>query len=66
MIKPITTTTTPTVMPTEPRVRVGRRGLLLGLGGVAAWLARERVRSGTRLFSATVEELKQDREDLRS
>lgn len=40
--------------------------LFLVLGGVAAWLARERVRSGTRLFSASVEELKQDREGLRS
>lgn len=41
-------------------------GLFLATGGVAAWLARERVRSGTRLFSASVEELKQDREGLRS
>lgn len=41
-------------------------GLFLGLGLVAVWLARERVRSGTRLFSATIEELKQDREGLRS
>ncbi|MCW5654615.1 phage holin family protein [Hydrogenophaga sp.] len=41
-------------------------GLFLGLGGLAAWLARERVRSGTRLFSASVEELKQDREALRA
>ena len=41
-------------------------GVFIGLGGVAAWLARERLRSGTRLFSATVEELKQDREELRS
>lgn len=41
-------------------------GVFLGLGVVAAWLARDRVRSGTRLFSATVEELKQDREELRS
>jgi uncharacterized membrane protein YqjE len=40
--------------------------LFLLMGGVAAWLARERVRSGTRLFSASVEELRQDREDLRS
>jgi uncharacterized membrane protein YqjE len=40
--------------------------LFLVLGGVAAWLARERVRSGTRLFSASVEELRQDREGLRS
>lgn len=35
-------------------------------GGVAAWLARERVRSGTYLFSASVEELRQDREGLRA
>lgn len=41
-------------------------GLFLAMGGVAAWLARERVRSGTRLFSASVEELRQDREGLRS
>ncbi len=41
-------------------------GLFLLMGGVAAWLARERVRSGTRLFSASVEELRQDREGLRS
>jgi uncharacterized membrane protein YqjE len=41
-------------------------GLFLGLGCVSTWLARERMRSGTKLFSATVEELKQDREGLRS
>ncbi len=41
-------------------------GLFLVTGGVAAWLARERVRSGTYLFSASVEELKQDRESLRA
>ena len=41
-------------------------GLFLITGGVAAWLARERVLSGTRLFSASVDELKQDREVLRS
>lgn len=40
--------------------------LFLLMGGLAAWLARERVRSGTRLFSASVEELRQDREGLRS
>jgi uncharacterized membrane protein YqjE len=40
--------------------------LFMLMGGVAAWLARERVRSGTRLFSASVEELRQDREGLRS
>lgn len=41
-------------------------GLFLVSGGVAAWLARERVRSGTYLFSASIEELKQDREGLRA
>jgi uncharacterized membrane protein YqjE len=41
-------------------------GLFLVTGGVAAWLARERVRSGTYLFSASVEELRQDREGLRA
>ena len=41
-------------------------GLFLVMGGVAAWLARERVRSGTYLFSASVEELRQDREGLRA
>lgn len=40
--------------------------LFLVTGGVAAWLARERVKSGTRLFSASLEELRQDREELRS
>lgn len=40
--------------------------LFLVTGGVAAWLARERVRSGTYLFSASVEELRQDREGLRA
>ncbi|MDP3250711.1 MAG: phage holin family protein [Hydrogenophaga sp.] len=40
--------------------------LFLLTGGVAAWLARERVRNGTRLFSASIEELRQDREDLGS
>ncbi|QHE87921.1 phage holin family protein [Hydrogenophaga sp. BPS33] len=40
--------------------------LFLGAGGIAAVLARGRVRSGTRLFSASVEELKQDRESLRA
>lgn len=39
--------------------------LFLVLGGIAAWLARQRVQSGTRLFSASVEELRQDREGLR-
>jgi len=41
-------------------------GLFLVIGGVAAWLARERIRSGTYLFSASVEELRQDREILRA
>jgi uncharacterized membrane protein YqjE len=41
-------------------------GLFLVTGAVAAWLARERVRSGTYLFSASVEELKQDRDSLRA
>jgi uncharacterized membrane protein YqjE len=40
--------------------------LFLLTGGVAAWLARERVKSGTRLFSASLEELRQDREELGS
>ncbi|MDM7941166.1 MAG: phage holin family protein [Hydrogenophaga sp.] len=40
-------------------------GVFLVLGVVAGWLASERLRSGTRLFSATVEELRQDREGLR-
>lgn len=41
-------------------------GLFFVIGGMAAWLARERVRSGTRLFSASIEELKQDRDSLRA
>lgn len=41
-------------------------GLFLVTGGVAAWLARERIRSGTYLFSASVEELRQDRQGLRA
>ncbi len=44
----------------------GFTALFLGLGGWAVWRARERVRSGTALFSASVEELRQDREALRS
>ena len=40
--------------------------LVLVTGGVAAWLARARVLSGTRLFSASIEELRQDREELGS
>jgi uncharacterized membrane protein YqjE len=40
--------------------------LFLTLGGVFAWLARERARAGTRFFSSSAEELKRDRESLRS
>ncbi|WP_439586640.1 phage holin family protein [Hydrogenophaga sp.] len=40
--------------------------LFLLTGGVAAWLARGRVQSGTRLFSASIEELRQDRAELGS
>lgn len=39
--------------------------LFLGAGLVAAWLARERVRAGSRLFAASREELQQDRDRLR-
>ena len=41
-------------------------GLFLGLGLVAAWLARGRALSGTRLFAASIEELRQDRQGLDS
>lgn len=41
-------------------------GLFLVAGGTAAFLARGRIRSGTKLFSASIEELRQDREELRS
>ena len=40
--------------------------LFLLTGVTALWLARGRVLSGTRLFSASIEELKQDRESLRA
>ena len=40
--------------------------LFLLTGATALWLARGRVLSGTRLFSASIEELKQDRESLRA
>lgn len=40
-------------------------GLFLAVGAVAVWQTRERVRRGTRLFSASIEELRQDREALR-
>lgn len=41
-------------------------GLFFVIGGGSLWLARERVRSGTRLFSASVEELRQDSASLRA
>jgi len=40
--------------------------LFLTLGGACAWLARERAMAGTRFFSSSAEELKRDRESLRS
>lgn len=40
--------------------------LFLSLGAVAVWLALQRVQSGTRLFSASIEEIRQDREGLGS
>lgn len=40
--------------------------LFLTLGGVCAWMARERALAGTRFFSSSAEELKRDRESLRS
>jgi uncharacterized membrane protein YqjE len=40
--------------------------LFLTLGGVCAWLARERALAGTRFFSSSANELKRDRESLRS
>lgn len=39
--------------------------VFLLLGAMAAFQARERVRRGTRLFSASADELRQDREALR-
>jgi len=39
--------------------------LFLALGGLAAYQARQRVLSGSRLFSASLDELRRDREDLR-
>lgn len=38
--------------------------LFLLAGLLAAWRARERVQRGSRLFSASIEELRQDREAL--
>lgn len=40
-------------------------GLFLVVGAVAVWHTRERIRRGTRLFSASIEELRQDHEALR-
>ncbi|MBA4265430.1 MAG: hypothetical protein C0453_10135 [Comamonadaceae bacterium] len=40
--------------------------LFLSLGGVCAWLARARALAGTRFFSSSADELKRDRESLRS
>jgi uncharacterized membrane protein YqjE len=39
--------------------------LFLALGGLAAYLARQRVLSGSRLFSASIDELRRDRGGLR-
>jgi uncharacterized membrane protein YqjE len=40
--------------------------LFLALGGVAAWLAYQRARRGSALFAASLAELQQYREQLRS
>lgn len=40
--------------------------LFLALGGVAAWLAYQRLQRGTALFAASLAELQQDRDRLRS
>ncbi len=40
--------------------------LFLALGGVAAWLAYQRVQRGSALFVASLTELQQDRNRLRS
>lgn len=40
--------------------------LFLALGGVAAWLAYQRVQRGSALFVASLAELQQDRNRLRS
>jgi uncharacterized membrane protein YqjE len=40
--------------------------LFLALGGVAAWLAYQRAQRGSALFVASLAELRQDREQLRS
>lgn len=39
--------------------------LFLALGGLAAYQARQRVLSGSRLFSASIDELRRDRDGLR-
>jgi len=39
-------------------------GVFLAVGLFAAWRARERVLRGSRLFSASIDELRQDRESL--
>jgi len=39
--------------------------LFLFAGGLAAWQSRERVLRGSRLFSASIEELRQDHEALK-
>lgn len=39
--------------------------LFLSLGALAAWQARARLHSSTRLFGASIDELKRDREELR-
>lgn len=39
--------------------------LFLVLGLLGFWLARERLRRGSRLFATSIEELKRDREELR-
>lgn len=38
--------------------------LFLTLGGITAWLARARVRQGSRLFMASVDELRRDHDTL--
>jgi len=40
--------------------------LFLALGGVAAWLAYQLARRGSALFAASLAELRQDRDRLRS
>lgn len=40
--------------------------LFLALGGVLAWLVCQRARRGSVLFAASLDELRQDRDQLRS